>query len=93
MGGALKPRIIICDTCGEEVVTTGGHTLRCKECSKIVSREKKKQRRARRAKHGSGSDPNHIQFHDTPAKIQRCLSCKKPDCNNCLKRKRKYDDE
>lgn len=90
MGGALKPRIIICDTCGIEVVTTGGHTLRCKECARKVSNAKKqKARKIRRVMKGENPENNLIWCHDSPEEIQMCLNCEKPTCKNCLWRKEK----
>lgn len=90
MGGALKPRIIICDTCGKEVVTTGGHTLRCKECArKVVNAQRRKARKYRREMNGDYPGNDLIRCYDSPEEIKKCLSCEKPACRNCLWRKEK----
>lgn len=83
-------RTIICDTCGIEVVTTGRHTLRCKECArKVVNAKQRKARKIRRLMNGEIPGGDLIWCHDSPEEIQMCLNCKRPECGNCLKRKRK----
>lgn len=89
MGGALKSRVIICDTCGKEVVTTSGRTLRCRDCAVVVLRKQRQNaRRAKRVKNGVNPENNYIWFHDSLEQIQQCLNCKKPSCRNCLSTKR-----
>lgn len=35
------------------------------------------------------NDKNYIATYDTQEQIDKCLDCKKPDCNNCMEGKRK----
>lgn len=84
-----KPRTIICEGCGVTVVTNGTRTIWCKECAD-------KQREVYEARHRAKRrlakpvvvQNNDITFHDSPEEIQKCLSCKRPTCKNCLEYRR-----
>lgn len=80
-----KERIIICATCGKEVVTTARNCLRCKECAELKHKmDKQKKWKEKRVMNGENPENDLIYLHDSPEDIQECLNCKKPTCRNCL---------
>lgn len=85
MAKRRKERIIICATCGKEVVTKGTTTKRCPECSKIYLQKMQKERNMERSlMRQNNGENNNIWFCDSPEEIKQCLECKKPKCRNCL---------
>jgi DNA-directed RNA polymerase subunit RPC12/RpoP len=90
MARRRKERIIICVTCGKEVVTKGTTTKRCPECSKINTQRKNREYQiALSLMRENNAENNSIWFHDSPEDIQKCLECKKPKCKNCLQSRKK----
>ena len=80
-----KPRTIICEGCGVEVVTAGTQTKWCKECAEKQRKiDWAKYKAKKKLEKPADVKSNDINFHDSPEEIQMCLSCKRPTCRNCL---------
>lgn len=87
MARKRKESIIKCADCGIEVLATHNRTKFCPECSakkrkgyRLKYMEKRRQERMNKAKSEDGA----IHHCDSPERIQACLNCEKPECNNCF---------
>lgn len=84
---AWETRIIKCAECGAETLATHNKTKFCPECAERRNRESIMRSYERRRKEHL-KDPvepkEPIHLCDSPERIQKCLNCKKPECNNCF---------
>ena len=80
-----RERIIICATCGKEVVTASNNRKRCPECAEQKRKmDQHKAWKAKKVMQGENPENALIWFCDSPENIKKCLNCKRPDCHNCL---------
>lgn len=82
-----KKRLIVCAECGIEVIATHNKTKFCPECSarrnmESIRRSNERRRLERMQNDVEPEEPIHLC--DSPERIQKCLNCTKPDCNNCF---------
>lgn len=84
---AWKARIIKCAECGAETLATHNKTRFCPECAERRNREsiRRSNERQRQERLKDPVEPEEpIHLCDSPERIQKCLNCTKPECNNCF---------
>lgn len=88
----MAERIFNCPDCGVEVRTMYPRTLRCKVCAEKKRRETRNNWKGRKSppteaemlRRAARAEMEALRAYDPPENIQRCLSCTRKKCNNCL---------